>query len=566
MMIRTNHAWLFAAVWLLGWSVPVPRLEARAAQEPTEAVSAADRKADETTAEQADPIARIREEGFERSQVMETLDYLTNVIGPRLTNSPGMTRANEWTRDTLASWGCENASLEAWGDFGRGWELKRFSLQMVEPQCVPLFAAPKAWSPGTDGPIRGRVVALEIEDEADLERYRGQLDGAMVLVGRLRELESHWEPLARRFSAEQLLEMANAPDPDLARRLREQARDNERPRREPSDERIARYRAARELAAKRDQFLIEENVAALIDASPRGDAGAIFVSSASVPRSFDSDRRVRAWDPDAPEMLPQVRLTADHYNRLARMLKHGVEPILELDMDVQFHDETTAYNTIAEIPGGDPSLKDEIVMLGGHLDSWHSSPGATDNAAGCAVAMEAVRILLALDLKPRRTIRIALWSGEEQGLHGSRNYVAQHFGAREDGELKTTKEYEDFSAYYNLDNGTGKIRGVYLQGNEAVRPIFREWLAAFEDLEATTITARNTGGTDHLPFDAIGLPGFQFIQDPIEYGSRTHHSNIDTYDRLQEEDLKQAAVIMAAFVYQTAMRDECLPRKPLNQD
>jgi carboxypeptidase Q len=548
----------WAAIGLLSCSIPLfsgPSAPAFFVQEPTP-----DASAEEAIAE---AVERIKDEGLNRSQVMETVSYLCDVIGPRLTGSPGMAHANEWTRETLESWGLQNAEVEPWGTFGRGWSLDRFSMQVVEPQCIPLIAMPKAWSPGTDGPVTGKVVLLELESEEDFEAYEGELEGAIVLLSRERDVPAHFEPQARRHTDDRLLAMANAPAPGEG--PRRSAPSN---RRRPSEEEAAAARSRAAVAARRDGFLIEQGVALVVDCSTRGDGGTIFVQSASVPRDPDDDsnRRVRPWDTDAPEMLPQVTMAVEHYNRLVRMIKQGVEPVMEVDLAVSFHDEDlTAANTIAEIPGSDPELGEQVVMIGGHLDSWHGSTGATDNAAGCAVAMEAVRILRALDLEPRRTIRIGLWSGEEQGLYGSRNYVSKHLGSRGDGgSLETTDAYDAFAAYYNLDNGTGKIRGVYLQGNEAVRPIFRRWLQPFGELDASTLTASNTGGTDHLAFDGIGLPGFQFIQDPIEYSSRTHHSTMDSYERLQADDLKQAAVIMAAFAYRTAMMDDLLPRKPMD--
>jgi len=276
-------------------------------------------------------------------------------------------------------------------------------------------------------------------------------------------------------------------------------------------------------------------------------------------------------------MIPQMTMATEDYNRLVRMIDLGIKPKMSINIQTQYYDDDLmGYNTVAEIPGTDPKLKDEIVMLGGHLDSWHSGTGATDNAAGCAVAMEAVRILLASGLKPRRTIRVALWSGEEQGLLGSTEYVKKHFGEMKGAplfgppepnapkpQLVKTADYDKLSVYFNLDNGTGRIRGVYMQGNAAVRPIFEEWLKPFADLGAKTLTMSNTGGTDHLSFDRIGLPGFQFIQDEIEYDTRTHHSNQDVFDRIQADDMKQAATIMAAFVYQAAMMDDKFPRKPM---
>jgi carboxypeptidase Q len=520
-----------------------------------------------------DPIARIRDEGLKRSQVMQTLSYLTDVIGPRLTGSPNMNRANEWTRDQLAKWGLQNAHLEPWGPFGRGWVVKSFSAEVIEPQSIPLIAFPLAWSPAVNVPLAD-VVYFDAKDEADLARFKGQLRGKIVLFGPVRELAPRFDPLATRLSEKQLLALADAGesgDSDFAARLAS-----------PALQALLKFRI---FFIKQLQFLSKEG-AALIVTPSRGDGGEIFAEEALVPLDLDASSPLatmrsmffgkKAYDVNTASVLPQIVLAIEQYNRLTRIIKAGEKVRMKVSLVAQFSkDEVMAHNTIAEIPGSDKA--DEIVMIGGHLDSWHAGTGATDNGAGVAVAMEAVRIIQALGLKPRRTIRIALWSGEEQGLLGSKAYVAKHFG---DPSGETTQEsfmrlvqggsakkitrgpeYEKLSAYYNLDNGTGKIRGVYLQGNEAVRPIFRRWLQPFRDLGASTLTASNTGGTDHLSFDAIGLPGFQFIQDEIEYETRTHHSNQDVFDRIQADDMKQAATIMAAFIYNTAMRDEKLPRK-----
>ncbi len=551
-----------AAVALLLCSLLSPGLllpPVRAQQQPVAAPAGG-----AATTDPNDPIARIKDEGVNRSQVMQTLSYLSDVIGPRLTASPNMKRANEWTRDKLTGWGLQNAHLEAWGPFGRGWTLKRFAAEVVAPQSIPLIAYPKAWSPGAN--VTGDVVYLDVTDEASLQPYKGKLKGAIVLTGPTREIKAHFDALGARLGEKELLELADAPDPAT------------RPRRTfptPSPEQIA---AARLNYAK-TKFYYDEGVALLVDPSRGGDGGTMFVQSAGVLQSsFDTpfDKRVSPWDKSAPKVLPQIVLAGEQYNRLLRMIQAGEKPRMTVNLAVDFHDQDLmGYNTVAEIPGTD--LKDEVVMLGGHMDSWHAGTGATDNAAGVAVAMEAVRILRALNLQPRRTVRVGLWSGEEQGLYGSRAYVAQHLGTLGDGsdaaifglsaagakpKLTAKPDYEKFDAYFNLDNGTGKIRGVYLQGNEAVRPLFRQWLAPFRDMGAQTLSISNTGGTDHLSFDAIGLPGFQFIQDEIEYETRTHHSNQDVFDRIQADDMKQAATIMAAFVYQTAMRDEKLPRKP----
>lgn len=562
------------AVWLLMVSLVAPTSIGVYAQQPqpTAAAPNAQQTAPPTEANQQgpqtafrdpnDPVEKIKDEGLNRSQVMKTLSYLTDVIGPRLTNSPAMKRANEWTRDQLTQCGLRNAQLEAWGPFGRGWSLERFSAQLTEPQFAPLIAYPKAWSPGTNGPLAGQVIFLDAKDEGELQKYKGQLKGAIVLASPPREIKAHFESLGTRLSEKELLDLANAPEPraGAARRYTPEAL------------------KALAFAAKKSQFITDEGAALIVESSPRGDGGTVFVQGAAVPGVAAypaSPNAKRAWQKDAPQIVPQIVVASEQYNRLVRMIQQKEKVKLTVDLGVRFHDEDLmGYNTIAEIPGTD--LKDEVVMLGGHMDSWHGGTGATDNAAGVAVAMEAVRILQALKLQPRRTIRIALWSGEEQGLLGSRAYVAKHFGsikASANEAMVTTfnegqgrsitalPEYEKFSAYFNLDNGTGKIRGVYLQGNEAVRPIFRQWLAPFREMGASTLTIANTGGTDHLSFAAIGLPGFQFIQDEVEYETRTHHSNQDVFDRIQADDMKQAAVIMAAFVYNTAMRDEKLPRK-----
>jgi len=526
-----------------------------------------------------DVVARIKDEGMNRSQVMQTLSYLSDVIGPRLTASPNMKRANEWTRDKLTGWGLQNAHLEAWGPFGRGWTLKNFSAQVTQPQDIPLIAYPKAWSPGTNGTLTGEVVYVDAKDETELQKYKGKLKGAIVLTGAMREVKAHFEPLGSRLSEKELLELADAPEP-AARQGR---------RLLPGSPQFREFINNAKLNALKAQFFADEGAALLVDPSRGGDGGTIFVQSASVPQKLDTSSeintarslfqpRVNPWDKNAPAIIPQIVVATEQYNRLARMIQAGEKLRMSVNLDVQFHDQDLmGYNTVAEIPGTDK--KDELVMLGGHMDSWHAGTGATDNGAGVAVAMEAVRILKALNLQPRRTIRVALWSGEEQGLFGSRAYVAEHFGALANAspeanfaallggaaasapQINKKPDYEKLSAYFNLDNGTGKIRGVYLQGNEAVRTLFREWLAPFREIGAQTLSISNTGGTDHLSFDGIGLPGFQFIQDEIEYDTRTHHSNQDVFDRIQTDDLKQAATIMAAFIYNTAMRDERLPRK-----
>jgi carboxypeptidase Q len=513
-----------------------------------------------------DPIERIKDEGLNRSQVMQTLSYLSDVIGPRLTASSAMMRANEWTRDQLTKFGLQKAHLEAWGPFGRGWTLKRFSAQVSEPLDIPLIAYPKAWSPGISGTLNARVVYVDAKDEIELQQFKGKLKGAIVLMSAVREVKAHFESLGSRLDEKNLLALADAPEPTASggRRF------------------TPEQRAAQLFSMQKYSFFRDEGAALLVEPSRAGDGGTIFVQSATVaqPVTLDSfapnaPRLIQSYDKNTTQVTPQIVLAVEQYNRIARMIQAGEKPKISVELKVEWQDaDPMGYNTIAEIPGSD--LKNEVVMLGGHMDSWHAGTGATDNAAGVAVAMEAARIIQALGLKPRRTIRVALWTGEEQGLLGSKAYVAQHFAkfdpppatpggtAPAGAKLTTLPEYDNFSSYFNLDNGTGKIRGVYLQNNETVRPLFRQWLMPFRDLGAATLSIANTGGTDHLSFDAVGLPGFQFIQDEIEYDTRTHHSNQDVFDRVQGDDMKQAATIMAAFVYSAAMRDEKLPRKPIN--
>jgi carboxypeptidase Q len=516
-----------------------------------------------------DPIARIKDEGMNRSKVMETLSTLTDNFGPRVTGSPALKRANEWTRDEMTRTGLQNGKLEAWGPFGRGWSLTSFQAEVITPQVQPLQAYPKAWAPGCNLQ-NAEVVWVNASSVADLEKYRGKLKGKVVLSGPMREVKAHFEPEATRSTDKELLDLANAPDPN---ELRTGYTGPSRARQSAAKLRYA-------TAAARAQFYVSEGVALILDPSRSGDGGNIFVQQASGASPVDTTSMEtlyssgkKVWDKEPPTVLPQAAVSIEQYNRLCRMLQANEPVRVNVKTAVEFHDQDLMqYNTIAEIPGTDKAA--EVVMLGGHLDSWQGGTGATDNAAGVAVAMEAGRILKTLGLQPRRTIRVALWTGEEQGIYGSEAYVKQHFGekAPDNGtkpapgappRVIVKPEYANLSAYFNLDNGAGKIRGVYMQGNEAVRPIFRQWLAPLNDLGATTLTLENTGSTDHVSFDDIGLPGFQFIQDELEYFSRTHHSTQDVYDRAPADDLKQAATVMAVFVYQTAMRDEKLPRKPV---
>lgn len=517
----------------------------------------------------ADILAKIKEEGLNHSQIAPTLSYLTDVIGQRLTGSPSMKRANEWTKDKLASWGFSNAHLEGWS-FGRGWQLDRFDLEIVSPYDVPLIAYPKAWSPSLGRPVTADVVLVDVTDVADLEKLKGKLKGKIVLNGGERPIEARYTAQGKRYTDQELTDMTAPQAPRGPR--------GGVPGGGPRPANGAR--SPMQLAGVKLRFFMQEGALAVIDGS-RGDDGTVFVQSASVPPSLETaatgtsapTRPTSVWDKSAPKTIPQVTVSSEQYNRMVRMVQQGQPLKLHLELKTSFYDkDLNSYNTVAEIPGSD--LKDQVVMLGGHMDSWHAGTGATDNGVGVVVAMEAARILKALNLQPRRTVRVALWSGEEEGLFGSRAYVAAHLGTfppaapgatrgAPQGPLTKLAEWDKVSAYYNLDNGSGKIRGIFLQGNEAVGPIFSEWLAPFKEMGATTVTIRNTGSTDHVSFDAVGVPGFQFIQDPIEYETRTHHSNQDVFDRAQIDDLKQAAVILAYFVYNTANRDDLLPRKPL---
>ncbi|OGU29387.1 MAG: hypothetical protein A2X67_10110 [Ignavibacteria bacterium GWA2_55_11] len=511
-------------------------------------------------------ISKIKDEGYNRSNVMNILSHLTDVSGPRLTWSPEYKEAADWASAKLKEWGLVNIGYDEWDPQGKGWTLNKFSANMVEPTTGPLIAYPKAWSPGTKGTVRGKVVRLKVEKAEDLAAYKGKLKNAFVFMSDSRDISAHFTAEGYRLADSTLLAMANAGETGgQMRRMMGDSASRQR------------FIDRTNFFADVLEFLMKEKAAALVDAG-RGDGGTIFVQSATVPRRVKSINEMfsgaaGAFSEAAPEILPQVTMAAEHYNRILRTLDAGKSVELEMNIDVSWTKPVKGFNVIGEIPGTD--LKDEIVMIGAHFDSWHGGTGATDNATGSAVCMEAIRILQATGLKPRRTIRIGLWGGEEQGLYGSREYVKEYLAApksddmmgmmmgAQNRELDRKPAYDKFAAYFNNDNGTGKVRGVYLQGNDAVRPIFRQWLQAAGDKTAQTLTIENTSGTDHLAFDAVGLPGFQFIQDPVEYNTRTHHSNMDVYDRVQADDVKQGSVFMAIFAYNAAMRDQKLPRKPM---
>jgi carboxypeptidase Q len=517
-------------------------------------------------------IHRIKTEAFENSHVMDHLFYLTDVNGPRLTGSPGFATAAKWAVGELEKMGATNPRQEKWGNFGRGWSYSNFSIQLQKPVYSPLHGTPMAWCEGTKGAVRGPVLPTTLLHEDENRRnidiatlrerideyqkeWKGKLRGKIVLLGRERDFSQPTQADSKRSDDKELSTVTDqpalepGPKPDwVPDKLPRDPKKRALMLRNLPLEIMADYWERREkVMDSLNTFFHEEGVIAVFKNDSRGTGGIVFSEAAG---SFKKD------EPAAP---PSVALVPEHFNRLWRLAEKDVPVEVELNLSVSLTDSPEVANVVAELPGD--KRKDEIVMLGAHLDSWHAGTGATDNGAGCAVALEAFRILKTLELKMDRTVRLALWSGEEQGLFGSRAYVKEHFADPADMNLKP--EHAKVAAYFNLDNGSGKIRGIHLQGNDMARPIFETWFKPFKDLGASTITIRDTGGTDHLSFDQVGLPGFQFIQDPLDYGSRTHHSELDVYDHAEPGDLMQASAIMASFVYNAATREAPLPRKPL---
>ncbi|MCZ6672111.1 MAG: M20/M25/M40 family metallo-hydrolase [Verrucomicrobia bacterium] len=500
-----------------------------------------------------DMVNRIREHGFYNSQVMDTLQYLSDVIGPRLSGSPQLKEANEWTRDQLVDWGLENGHLEGF-DFGRGWSYQSASIDLISPRQTSFHGIPVAWTPATKGTIEAEVIYVDAVTANELVRYRGQLRGKIVLLSEKRDLGTPDNDVFVRRESSDLTELTEF---DIDR-----GPSHSRATAAQRDGRLQRYHFRRALS----DFLSEEGAIAGVMSSSR-DGGLIDV--------FGFDHRV-----GSTFSVPTMIIEAEQYNMIMRLIDLNQTPTLRMNLDSTFHDDdTNNYNTIAEIPG--EGNNPEIVMVGAHLDSWHASTGSVDNGAGVAITMEAIRILAALDIKPKRTIRIALWAGEEQGLHGSYNYVKDHFVSRpkpiDETEralprrywsspgwpIEKKSEYDKLSAYFNIDNGSGRIRGIYTEGNAAVKPLFKSWFGPFSDLAASTITLQATGGTDHESFDDVGLPGFQFIQDRLDYMTRLHHTHIDSFDHVMEDDVIQASTILAHFLYQAAMMDDRIPREPI---
>ena len=518
-------------------------------------------------------MAKIREEGLQRSKVMETASYLTDVFGPRLTNSPNIKAAAQWATKKMTEWGLTKVNLETWGPFGRGWSNERTYVAMTKPYSFPVIAYPRAWTPWTNGTVKGEAVLAILNTPEDMEDCRGKLRGKFVMTTANPILPAQFNAPGSRFTDQQLATMANPPQrgrggqggnpggaprgnaaPPTPAKLPGQLCGGmlpaaQAPRGQAGGQQ--QQQQQQNFANQRNRFYIDEGVLALL--APGQASG--FIAGGTVIVQSGGSRN--ADDQQSP---PFVSLAAEHYGIMMRDLEKNVPVALEMNIENKFYDDDlNSFNIVGEISGTDKA--DELVMVGAHFDSWHTGTGATDNAAGSAIMMEAMRILKAAGLPMRRTVRIALWTGEEQGLFGSAAYVRDHFAVRNTMALKP--DHGKMSVYFNVDNGTGQIRGVYTEGNEAARPVFEAWMQPLRDFGMTTLSPRGTTGTDHTNFDAVGLPGFQFIQDDIEYDTRTHHSNMDVYERLQTKDMMQNAVIVASFVYNAATRDDLFPRKPL---
>ncbi len=515
-----------------------------------------------TAAEPVDhaTIARIRDEGLRRSEVMATLAHLTDRIGPRLTGSAALRAANDWTRDRFTAWGLRDARLEGY-DFGRGWNFSQSAVRMLAPRPAVLTALPKAWTPGTNGPVLGEAIFAKLENDEDLEKLEGKLQGKVVFLDETRnprggaaqdDSKEETRPELRRYSTDELeeLERYEIPADRSSEGWKERA--------------LRRW----EMRAKLADFLVAEKALATVSMSSR-KGGILGVQAGG------------SWDEVANDGVTALVMTNEHFSRVRRLLDQGVQVEIEVNVEAAFESgDGKSYNTLAEIPGSNPAAG--YVMAGAHLDSWHGADGATDDGAGVAVVMEAARILQTLGVKPKRAIRFALWSGEEQGLFGSLAYVRDHLATRPEPTdpkqlelprnlrkptwpIQPRPEHARLHGYFNYDGGSGKVVGISAQENAAVVPIFRAWLEPLADLGATVVTMNNEGSTDHVTFDDHGLPGYCFLQDRLDYQTRTHHTQLDTYDYAKREDLMQSAVVMATFLYQAAQRPEPLPRKPMPQ-
>jgi carboxypeptidase Q len=511
-----------------------------------------------------DTITRIRDEGFNHSRIMEYSSGLFDGVGPRLTGSPDFAKAEQWSIEQLRRMGVSNAHTESWGDFGMGWQQIGTSVLMTAPSTATILAQATPWSPATSGETVAEIVAVpDLKEQKDFDQWKGKLTGKIVLYGDAPKINPNPSNPLEHDDQAKLDHFRSYPldgDQEDSYVLSGDAAYWEKKFKEDAFlEKVARF------------FADEHAVAVL---RPGGFNGLLHDDTSSSLGWF-------VYRPDHKQPIPSAVIASEAFGRMNRLAAHNVPVSVRLNIATRFTgDHEQGSDVVAEIPGTDPALKDQIVMLGGHLDSWIAGTGATDNGAGAIIALEALRILRALDIQPRRTVRIGLWGGEEQGIFGSAGYVGSHFGTltysskpeeevlpefvrQQTGPIGIKPEHSKLDAYFNADNGTGKFLGIFTEGNAGAAAIFQQWAVPINDLGFTTVSPRNTGSTDHVSFDQVGLPAFQFIQDPRDYLTRSHHSNLDTYERLSEPDLKQAAVIMAIFVYNTAQRDGMLPRKPL---
>ncbi len=526
-------------------------------------------------------INKIKAEGLkdlrepQRSQVMQLNSYLSDVYAPRLTGSPMAMKAAEWVVTTLKGWGLTKVAIEPWANrngFERGWTNDAFYMEVTAPEHFSVPGTPTGWTPGTSGMVRAEAVLMTAATEADLAPYKGTLKGKWVLLVAPPDVPAFWDARAKRYTDEQLSALELQPPPPAlefgvtppgqrggapaAAQAPQGPRAGGPGQQGPSFQTI------------RADFLRAEGALGTLTTVPIGHG--LY--------QIGGNRNA-----DPATTLPAVSIAAEQYNRIARILAKKLPVTIAADIKNTFYPNPPVFNVVGEIAGTDKA--DEVVLLGAHIDTWHSATGAADDGVGVAAMMEAVRILKTTGVKLRRTVRVGFWEGEEQGLLGSREYVAAHYATRQplpaqpgaqpaaggggggrggpQGPLEKKPDYDKLSVYFNIDNGTGALRGIYLQGNDAAGPIFREWMEPFRSLGMTTVTIRNTGGTDHQSFDGVGLPGFQFIQDEIEYNGVTHHSNMDTYERLQPNDVIKMSTIVAGFAYLAANRDEMIPRKPL---
>ena len=488
-----------------------------------------------------DVVERIREEGFNRSKVADYVWTMTELYGPRFTASPNMRETQQWLKTIMDQLELDNSVLEPWGDKSCSWDLEYVSVHMLEPDYQMVIGYPMTLTPSTKGKVFQEAVIVRIKKKEDLNQYKGKLKDKIILVSPKQEFGPRYMPDAVRHD-EASLEAYETEGVDINLRKRGQAAWSKRA---PRPEGITMDEI--------EAFYKDEGVAVVLFCGQGGD-GTFKVSSRPARSKDRSIEGVKA-------SLPMLTIAPEHYNRIFRLLEKSHEVKMEVEVRVKLgNEEVEERNVLGEIRGTD--LAHEVVMIGGHLDSWHTGTGAADNASGCAVALEAMRILKAIGVQPLRTIRMGLWSHEEGGLNGSKGYVANHFGNPRDG---IKPDYDNFSVYFNMDNGTGQFRGVHLQGNSAAAPIFEAWMKPFNDLKMKTLSQFSNNGTDHREFVRAGLPGFQFLQDRIDYRTRTWHYNMDVYDHILPEDLKINAVVMASFAYHAAMRDEKFPRKPFKE-